>query len=131
MGAARILSSALPAAVRTDATEAADGASGAAHVAGAQGTLDLRCRAVDIKGTRRTVVDTVAQTPPLRMIRAFALADGGALVHLHNGDHVIQEVQDNLGKEVRHLRHVGARAGLHVNLAQSVDFWGGRGCEEK
>ena len=84
MGAARILSSAAPAAVRNVATEAANGAPGAAHVAGAQGTLDLRCRAVDIEGMRRTVVDTVAQTPPLRMIRAFALADGGALVHLHN-----------------------------------------------
>ena len=84
MGAAHILSSAAPAAVRYVATEPAGGATGAAHVAGAQGTLALRCRAVDSEGTRSTVVDTVAQTPPLRMIRAFALADGGALVHLHN-----------------------------------------------
>ena len=69
MGAAHILSSAAPAAVRNVASEAADGASGAAHMAGAQGTLDLRCRAVDIEGTRRTVVDTVAQAPPLRSVR--------------------------------------------------------------
>ena len=50
---------------------------------GAQGTLDLRCRAVDIEGMRRTVVDTVAQTPPLRMIRALPWPTV-ALVHLHN-----------------------------------------------
>lgn len=32
----------------------------------------------------QTIVDVGEQTPPLRMIRAFALADGAALAHLHN-----------------------------------------------
>ena len=84
VGAARITPVATPAPPRSAVGEPAGGASGSAGTVGAQGNLELVCRAVTNDDMRRTVVDTIAQTPPLRMIRAFAQADGGALIHLHN-----------------------------------------------
>lgn len=48
------------------------------------GVLHLRFRATARHGQPLTVVDTLAQTPPLQVVRSFRLADGGALVHLHN-----------------------------------------------
>ena len=75
---------AVPELLWSAAGEFADSAAAAAAATGAQGNLALRCRAIDGEGGRRTVVDTVAQTPPLRMVRAFAQADGSALIHLHN-----------------------------------------------
>jgi urease accessory protein len=45
-----------------------------------RGRLDLRFAAV----AGRTVATALAQAPPLQMVRSFGLADGAALVHLHN-----------------------------------------------
>jgi urease accessory protein len=49
-----------------------------------EGELHLRFRLGIGGALRATVVDAVAQKPPLRFVRAFPLADGSALVHLHN-----------------------------------------------
>ena len=49
-----------------------------------QGELHLRFRVTEQDGASRTVVDTLAHKPPLQIVRPFRLADGGALVHLHN-----------------------------------------------
>ena len=84
MDATRVVPIATPPPLRCATDELAGGATVAVGAAGAQGSLELACRAITREGARRTVVDTVAQTPPLRMIRAFAQADGGALIHLHN-----------------------------------------------
>jgi len=84
MDAEHVLSVAVPAPLCPTADAPVNDAFAAAGVAGAQGNLALICRAVEHEGVHRTVVDTVAQAPPLRMIRAFAQADGGALIHLHN-----------------------------------------------
>lgn len=35
-------------------------------------------------GTKQTVLASCQQQPPLKVVRAFPLADGGSLVHLHN-----------------------------------------------
>lgn len=44
--------------------------------------LDLRFRyQADL---RQTTLEIAAQTPPLRVVRAFVLPDGSALAHLHN-----------------------------------------------
>ena len=48
------------------------------------GVLHLRFRTTARHGQPLTLVDTLAQTPPLQVVRSFRLADGGALVHLHN-----------------------------------------------
>ena len=48
------------------------------------GELHLRFRATERNGQPLTVVDTLAHKPPLQIVRSFRLADGGALVHLHN-----------------------------------------------
>lgn len=84
MGAALSAPIAMPAPLPCAAIEPAGDAAARAEVAGAQGTLALACRAADRAGAHRTVVDSIVQTPPLRMIRAFAQPDGGALIHLHN-----------------------------------------------
>lgn len=44
--------------------------------------LNLRFR--HQPGLNKTTLEIVEQTPPLRVIRAFALPDGAALAHLHN-----------------------------------------------
>ena len=49
-----------------------------------QGVLRLRFRPGPQDMRRVTVVDTLVQTPPLRVVRPFVLPDGAALVHLHN-----------------------------------------------
>jgi urease accessory protein len=46
------------------------------------GLLDLRFSLAS--DARRTKLTVTAQQPPLRVIRAFPLDDGGVLVHLHN-----------------------------------------------
>jgi urease accessory protein len=51
-------------------------------MSGIQGRLQLRF-ANDVQ-LGHTVLHVEDQQPPLRVIRAFALADGSALVHLHN-----------------------------------------------
>ncbi|HYF64862.1 MAG TPA: urease accessory protein UreD [Herpetosiphonaceae bacterium] len=45
-----------------------------------RGRLDLRFAAAD----GRTAATVLAQAPPLESVRAFPMADGAALVHLHN-----------------------------------------------
>jgi urease accessory protein len=45
-----------------------------------QGHLHLNFRSAN----GRTILDTVAQQPPLKVIRSFPITDGGSLVHLHN-----------------------------------------------
>lgn len=71
-----------------------------------------------------TVVDILAQRPPLRVVRPFRLPDGAALLHLHNvsggvvkGDRLAMEV------EVR----PGARAQLTTTGATRI--YGGRHTE--
>jgi urease accessory protein len=58
-----------------------------------QGRLQLAFRAAEQGGA--TTMRAVEQTPPLRVVRPFAIDDGAALVHLHNisggvlgGDHL-------------------------------------------
>ncbi len=48
------------------------------------GFLNLRFRTTERAGGSHTVVDTLGQNPPLRMVRAFSQSDTSALVHLHN-----------------------------------------------
>jgi urease accessory protein len=48
------------------------------------GALHLHFRATARNEQPLTMVDTLMQTPPLQVVRSFRLADGGALVHLHN-----------------------------------------------
>jgi urease accessory protein len=56
----------------------------------------------------RTVLSASEQQPPLRVVRAFALEDGGALVHLHNvsggllgGDQLALSVHAGAGSNVQ------------------------------
>jgi urease accessory protein len=44
----------------------------------------LRLRFERVEGTNRSVLVKCGQQPPLKVVRAFPLDDGGALVHLHN-----------------------------------------------
>ncbi len=48
------------------------------------GFLNLRFRTSEGVDGSPTVVDTLSQNPPLRMVRAFSQSDDSALVHLHN-----------------------------------------------
>lgn len=66
--------------------------------------LVFECRPDDGQ-TRMRVIE---QTPPLRVIRALALDDGAALVHLHNvsggvlaGDHLALDVEAQAGSRVQ------------------------------
>jgi urease accessory protein len=60
------------------------------------------------RATGRTVLAASKQEPPLRVVRAFALEDGGALVHLHNvsggllgGDRLALSVQAGAGSSAQ------------------------------
>ena len=66
------------------APEAATRRPAAAPARAVQGELQLRFRLAAHTQTAVTVVDTLVQTPPLRIVQPFALPDGAALVHLHN-----------------------------------------------
>ena len=63
-----------------DTTGAPAGKVVAATRQGACGSLNLRFRLAYSGCDSRTVVDTVEQQPPLRLIRAFSQANGAALV---------------------------------------------------
>ncbi len=73
------------------------------------------CLRFEAPGDRnQTILAESKQQLPLRIVRAFQLDDGGALVHLHNlsggvlgGDHL------DLAIDVSHLN------GRHSNLSQS------------
>jgi urease accessory protein len=67
----------------------------------------------------RTVLAASHQEPPLRVVRAFTLADGAALVHLHNvsggllgGDHLALQVHAGSGARVQ-LTTTGATRIYH------------------
>jgi len=67
----------------------------------------------------RTVLATSHQQPPLRVVRAFTLADAAALVHLHNvsggllgGDHLALRVSAGAGARVQ-LTTTGAMRIYH------------------
>jgi urease accessory protein len=65
-------------------TQCADPPSELTAPTSVDGRLGLRFRRADIDPSTPTVVDVLEQRPPLRIIRAFSVADAGALVHLHN-----------------------------------------------
>jgi urease accessory protein len=58
--------------------------------------------------TNRSVLESSNQEPPLRVVRAFEIADGAALAHLHNvsggllgGDHLAMNVRVGPGAQVQ------------------------------
>ena len=53
-------------------------------IAGAWRAAPALSTPTERNGQPLTVVDTLAHRPPLQIVRPFRLADGGALVHLHN-----------------------------------------------
>ncbi len=66
----------------------------------------LRLRFAYDEEQRRTRLENCAQEPPLRVVRTFPLAHGGALLHLHNlsggvlgGDQLVNEIE--LGPNTR------------------------------
>lgn len=87
-----------------------DGAAVLAAPAGARETVRaaLRLSFAFDPAAGRSVLAASEQQPPLRMVRAFALEDGGALAHLHNvsggllgGDQLALSVHAGAGSNVQ------------------------------
>jgi urease accessory protein len=77
-------------------------------------SLDFRRDAA----TNRTILDASAQQPPLRVVRAFELADGAALAHLHN-------VSGGLlgGDRLKLWVNVGANAGAQLTTTGATRIY--------
>lgn len=106
--AVAVQSGLLPAAAALPGDHAGDrpgcNQSEATQRAAVRGELHLRFRIDPQAQPPATVVDLLVQRSPLRVVRAFALTDGAALVHLHNlsggvlsGDHLAVTVEVDPG----------------------------------